>query len=40
MTEDAGRERPMIWDALNHLLGGGFDERGRSPTTHYAIHAR
>jgi hypothetical protein len=29
-----------IWDAVNHLLGGGFDEHGRSPALCYGRHAR
>jgi hypothetical protein len=29
-----------IWDAINHLLGGGFDEHGRSPSLCYGRHAR
>lgn len=29
-----------IWDAINHLLGGGFDEHGRSPALCYGRHAR
>jgi hypothetical protein len=29
-----------IWDALNHLLGCGFDEHGRSPALCYGGHAR
>jgi hypothetical protein len=34
------KEHPQIWGAINHLLGGGFDKRGRSPTMRYAGHAR
>jgi hypothetical protein len=33
-------EYGSIWDALNHLLGGGFDEHGRSPALCYGRHAR
>jgi hypothetical protein len=29
-----------IWDAINHLLGGKFDEHGRSPALCYGRHAR
>jgi hypothetical protein len=29
-----------IWDAINHLLGGGFDEHGRSAALCYGRHAR
>src|SRR4029077_16102916 len=29
-----------IWDAVNHLLGGGFDEHGRSSALCYGRHAR
>ena len=29
-----------IWDAVNHLLGGGFDEHGRSPAQCFGHHAR
>ena len=29
-----------IWDAINHLLGGGFDEHGRSSALCYGRHAR
>jgi hypothetical protein len=29
-----------LWDAVNHLLGGGFDEHGRSPALCYGKHAR
>jgi Primase C terminal 2 (PriCT-2) len=29
-----------IWDAINHLLGGGFDEHGRSSSLCYGRHAR
>lgn len=29
-----------IWDAINHLSGGGFDEHGRSPSLCYGQHAR
>ena len=35
-TEEYG----PIWDAINHLLGGGFDEHGRSPALCYGRHAR
>jgi hypothetical protein len=33
-------EHPLIWDAINHLLGDGFDKHGRSPAMRYPIHAR
>jgi hypothetical protein len=33
-------EYGLIWDAINHLLGGGFDELGRSPALCYGRHAR
>ncbi len=29
-----------IWDAINHLLDGGFDEHGRSSALCYGRHAR
>jgi hypothetical protein len=29
-----------LWDAINHLLGGGFDEHGRSTALCYGRHAR
>jgi hypothetical protein len=29
-----------LWDAVNHLLGGTFDEHGRSPAQCYGQHAR
>lgn len=29
-----------IWDAVNHLSGGGLDEHGRSPALCYGRHAR
>jgi hypothetical protein len=29
-----------IWDAINHLLGSGFDEHGRSAALCYGRHAR
>jgi hypothetical protein len=29
-----------IWDAVNHLLSGGFDEHGRSSALCYGRHAR
>jgi hypothetical protein len=35
-TEEYG----PIWDAINHLLGGDFDEHGRSPALCYGRHAR
>jgi hypothetical protein len=34
------KEHRLIWDATNHLLGGGFDKRGRSPIMRYPGHAR
>lgn len=33
-------EYGLIWDAINHLLGGGFDEHGRSSALCYGRHAR
>src|SRR5439155_22310639 len=33
-------EYPFVWDAVNHLAGGGFDEHGRSPALCYGRHAR
>ena len=33
-------EYGLIWDATNHLLGGGFDEHGRSSALCYGRHAR
>jgi hypothetical protein len=33
-------EYPWVWDAINHLFGGGFDEHGRSPALCYGRHAR
>jgi hypothetical protein len=33
-------EYPLVWDAVNHLSGGGFDEHGRSPALCYGRHAR
>ena len=35
-----GPEYGPIWDAINHLLGGGFDEHGRSSALCYGQHAR
>ena len=36
----SGWEYGPIWDAANHLLGGGFDEHGRSSALCYGRHAR
>jgi hypothetical protein len=33
-------EYGVIWDAINHLLGGRFDEHGRSSALCYGRHAR
>jgi Primase C terminal 2 (PriCT-2) len=33
-------EYASLWDAVNHLLGGGFDEHGRSAYLCYGRHAR
>jgi hypothetical protein len=33
-------EYGVLWDAVNHLLGGSFDEHGRSPALCYGRHAR
>jgi hypothetical protein len=33
-------EYAWIWDAVNHLLGSGFDEHGRSAALCYGRHAR
>jgi hypothetical protein len=33
-------EYPFVWDAVNHLLGGGLDEHGRSSALCYGQHAR
>jgi hypothetical protein len=33
-------EYAWIWDAVNHLLGSGFDEHGRSIALCYGRHAR
>ena len=33
-------EHGAIFDGFNHLLGGGFDEHGRSPALCYGRHAR
>ena len=33
-------EYGLIWDAINHLFGGGFDEHGRSTALCYGRHAR
>ena len=33
-------EYPFVWDAVNHLSGGGFDEHGRSSALCYGQHAR
>jgi hypothetical protein len=33
-------EYGLVWDGVNHLLGGGFDECGRSPPLCYGRHAR
>jgi hypothetical protein len=33
-------EYAWVWDAVNHLLGGGFDEHGRSAALCYGRHAR
>jgi Primase C terminal 2 (PriCT-2) len=33
-------EYPDLWDGVNDLLGGGFDEHGRSPAQCYGRHAR
>jgi hypothetical protein len=30
----------LIWNAIDELLGGGFDWRGQSPAQCYGIHAR
>ena len=33
-------EHPLLWDAINHVLGGGFDEAGQPAAQCYGIHAR
>jgi hypothetical protein len=33
-------EYVIVWDALNYLFGGGFDEHGRSPWQCYGKHVR
>jgi hypothetical protein len=33
-------EYGLAWDAVNHLLGGGFDPHGRSPALCYGRHSR
>jgi hypothetical protein len=33
-------EYGIIWDAINHIFGGGFDEHGRSPAQCYGKHVR
>ena len=33
-------EYPLLWDGINHWLGGGFDKAGRSCSQCYGQHAR
>ena len=33
-------EHQLLWDGINHLLGGGFDKAGRTRSQCYGMHAR
>ena len=33
-------EHQLLWDGINHLLGGGFDKAGRTLSQCYGMHAR